>query len=77
MDAATNNLASLERIINYVFNNKMLGVLALHSDGLIAKNDRLAIVGDKAIDMVLCDLWFDAQDSQGNGIQPYQIGNTC
>ncbi|KAJ4357102.1 hypothetical protein N0V95_002758 [Ascochyta clinopodiicola] len=80
MDVA-NRLALLERIIDYVFNRKILGVEAMNSGGQpvhftgqwhqLQRNDRLAVLGDKAIDMVLCPLWFDARDAQG---RPLTVG---
>ncbi|KZM23777.1 ribonuclease III [Ascochyta rabiei] len=74
MDVA-HKLALLERMINRIFNQNLLRVESINSDGQpvfysgqwrqIGKNDRLAIVGDRVIDMVLCTSWFDVRNAEG------------
>jgi hypothetical protein len=60
----------LEERIGYVFRDKMICVQALkttreawqmHFDGItypVAQNNRLALVGDRALELALCQVWY-------------------
>jgi hypothetical protein len=68
-------LAQIERIIGYVFQNKVIGLESLNADHhMVLRNGQLlglrqnkdtAIVGEKAIDLVLSTLWYRSRNSQG------------
>lgn len=68
-------VAVMERITGYVFNNKRLALESLNHGGLpihyggtyqyLPRNERLAIVGDGVLDMVLRSGWYHAHDIGG------------
>jgi hypothetical protein len=67
--------AHVEHWIGRVFLTKIIGVEAINSDCQMVhynqqyhdlrRNDDLAIIGDKAIDLILSLMWYRARDSQG------------
>ncbi|EMD91702.1 hypothetical protein COCHEDRAFT_1194455 [Bipolaris maydis C5] len=80
---AVARVGRIEERIQYTFRNKMLCVEALKVTtsnsplffkGMIhqvKQNNRLALLGDRALSMVLCDIWYDT------GYSPdMKIGNT-
>lgn len=70
------SLAHVEQRIGRVFLTKPIGVEAINSDRQMVyynqqyhdlrRNDDLAIIGDKAIDLVLSLMWYRGRDSQGS-----------
>lgn len=68
-------LAHVEHEIGRIFEDKLIAIESLNSDGQpiyykggynnLRRNDNLAIIGDKAIDLVLSIMWYRSRDSQG------------
>jgi dsRNA-specific ribonuclease len=79
-------VAVMERIIGYTFNDRQLAVEALYHGGspidfdgaciTPQRNKRLAIMGDNMLDMLLIRKWFNTQDRFGKtsprGPYPHQ-----
>jgi ribonuclease-3 len=67
-------LARVEHKIGWVFRNKLTAIEALNSAAqpiryderihTLRRNDELAIVGDRAIDVVLSVMWYRSRDTQ-------------
>ncbi|KAJ4985495.1 RNase iii [Stagonosporopsis vannaccii] len=67
-------LAHVEQAIRRAFRNQLVGIEALNADRasiyhgqqhhILRRNDDLAIVGDKAFEVVLTVLWYRAKDSE-------------
>lgn len=78
MATTDSKVASCEGIINYVFTNKLLCLEALQASGhvlrwngayiRVAKNDRMAILGDTVAKSSLCRKWFSTGRSKGKRI---------
>ncbi|KAF9690746.1 hypothetical protein EKO04_011334 [Ascochyta lentis] len=68
-------ITDMERIVGHTFQNRQLAVECLYHggqyiffDGVLqkpARNERLAIVGDKILDVVLGTKWYYSRDAQG------------
>lgn len=77
VDAAA-KVGRLEACLDYTFYDKMICiqainatsfVLPLYFEGVIhreAKNNRLALLGDRVLRLALCDLWFGTGNSTGS-----------
>ena len=71
---ATKNSFQMYKI-GRVFQDKLTAIKAINSDGrpahyreilhMVRRNDELAVIGDKAIDLVLDLMWYRAQDTRG------------
>lgn len=71
------NIAEVEKIFGYVFSDKVLCAEALQMSGpladisidkksyCVAKNERLAILGDAVNDHVLCKMWYHSEGFAG------------
>ncbi|KAF2867062.1 ribonuclease III domain-containing protein, partial [Massariosphaeria phaeospora] len=78
---AAAKVSQTEAAIGYTFNNKMLCVEALKMSGSatplycngsvwpVANNNRLALLGDRALGMVICEIWF----MTGNSTRDYSV----
>jgi len=74
LDAAS-RVGQIELSFGYVFRNKMLCIEALKSSGAysplyfqghilpIANNNRLALIGDRALSMTVCEIWWATGDA--------------
>lgn len=82
------NLVHVERRIGRVYKTKLIGVEAINSDRQmilfnqqyhsLRRNDDLAIIGDKAIDLELSIMWYRSRDSQGlHPIQPNRFSTNA
>jgi ribonuclease-3 len=72
-------IAQIEQITAYTFNNKLFCAEALQmadasrsvlldingTPHAISKNDRLESLGDAMADAILCKIWYDFRDAQG------------
>lgn len=69
-------IAEMERITGYTFENRQLSVECLYHGGLPifldgvfqepARNGRLAVLGDSLLDTVLISEWYRTRDAEGN-----------
>lgn len=71
------NISEVEKIFGYVFSDKVLCAEALQMAGpqaevsidgksySVAKNERLAILGDAVNDHVLCKMWYHSEGFTG------------
>lgn len=69
------SLARVEHTIGWVYNGKLLGIVALNSDRQpilyngnhhdLRRNDDLAVMGDKIMDLILITKWYQKRDPQG------------
>ncbi|KAH7092615.1 ribonuclease III domain-containing protein [Paraphoma chrysanthemicola] len=79
MDTVEEKIAKVEEIIGYSFTDKLLCAEALQTAGApnnrltvngtlhaVNKNDRLAILGDSVMTVVLCEFWYGYQNGQGS-----------
>jgi hypothetical protein len=68
-------LVRMEHKIGWVFQCKLTAIEALNSAGqpifydgqwhILRRNDQLAIIGDKAIDLVLGVMWYRSTNTEG------------
>jgi hypothetical protein len=68
-------LARLKSEIGRVFQDRLTAIEAINSDGqpvhyhgilhIVRRNDELAIIGDKAIDLILGLMWYRSRDTRG------------
>ncbi|KAH7130271.1 ribonuclease III domain-containing protein [Dendryphion nanum] len=82
MTSEDSKIAELEQIIGYSFANKLLAAEALQMAGKVRlftvdgasrgvkKNIDLALVGNSILATILCKMWYQARDSQGNRLTP-------
>ena len=71
----TERLAKLEYKIGRIFQDRLTAIEAINSIGqpvhyrrtlhAVRRNDELAIIGDKAIDLVLGLMWYRSRDTRG------------
>lgn len=84
----TEQVAQMERIIKYTFNDRQLAVESLFHGGIFIRfddtqilpqrNERLAIMGDKLLDLLLIRKWYTTQISSGKGVtRVYRNVLTC
>lgn len=81
------NLARVEHVSGRVFNTKLIGIEALNADRQpvyydqqfydLRRNDDLAIIGDKAIDLVLSIMWYRSRDLQSPIVEWYPSRVSC
>lgn len=82
MQSATHNnqkVANMDGIVGYTFDNRQLAVECLYHGGLPIlfdgaplkpeRNERLAVLGDSILDVVLISKWYRARDNQGNELR--------
>jgi hypothetical protein len=80
-------MLNVEQIIGYSFKNKVWCTVALQMSVrettlvvggqvyVVNKNQNLAVLGDKVLDMVLCKLWFRFRNARGaNAASPKDSG---
>jgi dsRNA-specific ribonuclease len=76
---AQTQLQRCEGILGHTFNNKDLLHQALQTagGGNIAKNTRLAVYGDAALNSLLCQRWFSTGLSKGNQMTLLAAAQYC
>lgn len=72
---ATAKVGALEVRLGYIFKNRMICMaalkpfndgLALYHDGVthvVDKNNRLALLGDRVLSLIVCQIWFQTEHS--------------